>query len=245
MAQEKALERNHSLKIQSVTYTEGMTVDEPDKFVMKNGISGKEHHVTLWGSGIMEGDSLQSIALYMNNPEKITRLMDDGLSIDGAASNALTDYTVDDLIRTEEEIWPDIEKYAVDLGAEYEHEIPLKDIKKDLHDLIVKKEITDLMMKSDCAALTKEDLLEFDQLVKGDSFSYDVGRELKELAERILNEHGLEHGESELMKGAFKSLSIDSNLDDFMKEKIRNSSSVPFSKNHLVEKNQKEIEISR
>jgi hypothetical protein len=245
MAQEKAWEQNHSLQIRSGKQTEGMSVDELGEFVMKNGISGKEHHVTLWGSGIMEGDSLQSIALYMNEPEEIARLMDEGVSVDGAASDALIDYTLDDLIRTEGEIWADIEKYAMDLDAEYEHEIPLKDIKVDLHDLIVKEEITDLMMKNDRAAISKEDLLEFGQLVKGDSSSYDVGRELKEPVEKILKERNVESGELDLMKSAFKSLSIDSNLNDFVKEKSRHGSSVPFSNNHLVGKGQKEIEISR
>lgn len=245
MRQEKAAERNHSLKIQSGTYTEGMAVDELGEFVMKNGLSGKEHHVTLWGSGIMENESLQNIALYLNDPEEITRLMAEDMLLDGAASDALLDYSLNDLIRTEEEIWSDIENYVENPTAEYEHEIPLKDIKVNLHDLIVQEEITDLMMKNERAALSKEDLLEFGQLVKGDFSSYDVGRELKEPVEKILKERNLEPGKSDLMKSACKSLSIDSNLEGFIKDKSRKGSSIPFSENHSIVKEQKEIGISR
>lgn len=133
----------------------------------------------------------------------------------------------------------------MDPDNNYEHDIPLKVIKLDLHDLIVKEEITDLIMKNDRGALSKEDLLEYGQLVSGDSLSYGIGRELKETVEKIFKEQGMKPDESEHMKSAFKSLSLDSNPDDFMKEKNRSSHLVPFSNNHLAVKNQKEIGISR
>lgn len=101
------------------------------------------------------------------------------------------------------------------------------------------------MMKNERAALSKEDLLEFGQLVKGDFSSYDVGRELKEPVDKILKERNLGPGESNLMKSAFTSLRIDSNLDDFRKDKSRLISSIPFSENPSIVKEQKEIGISR
>lgn len=89
MDQTKARERNHSLKITSGTYNPEQTVDEVGGFIMRNGVTGKEHNITLWASGIEEDGTIEEIMLYMDDPEEIVRMTDEGMSVNGAASDAL------------------------------------------------------------------------------------------------------------------------------------------------------------
>lgn len=242
MNQEKAMERNHSVKITSGKQNSKISVDEVGGFVMKNGVTGKEHNVTLWAYGIEEDGSIEDIALYIDDPEEIVRLTAEGMSIDGAASDALIDYTLDDLIRNDQEVWPLIEKYSEDLNAEFEYSIPIKDIKPDLHNLIVSIEVADLIMKSDRGSLDKQDILAFGQLVKGDPLIYDVGSELRKPIETVLNREGFEPSESELIGSALKTLNLQ---EAVLQERNINDRSASFTKNDFAVKAEVEKEISR
>jgi|GEM_PF-5317078 len=223
MTQEKAIERNHSLKITSPRTREGRDIDDVGLLVLKNGVTGKEHGITMWGEGIEEA-ALSNISLYTNEPEEIIRLLGEDMLVDGAASDSLTDYSLNDLIKTEEELWPDIEKYGLGKTENYEHDIPLKDIQVDLHELIVKEELMDLIMKNERAALTKEDILNFGELVKYDSVNYQLGTDFKAPIQSILNENSFDAREIAVMNSASKTLMADVDFRPFVvsKEELQN-----------------------
>lgn len=218
MTQENTMEQNHSLKITSSRARENRDIDDVGLLVLKNGVTGKEHGITMWGEGIEE-EALSNISLYMNEPEEIIRLLGEDMSVDGAASDALTDYSLNDLIKTEEELWPDIEQYGLGKTENYEHDIPLKDLHVDLHELIVKEEITDLIMKNARAALTKEDVLNFGELVKSDAVSYQLGSEFKTPIQSILNENSFDARELAVINSASQSLNADINFTSFVASK--------------------------
>ncbi|MGE6370740.1 hypothetical protein ACQKDB_16550 [Planococcus kocurii] len=224
MTQEKAAALNHSLKITSGKEGQDRDIDDVGSLVLKNGVTNKEHAVTMWGEGIEDG-ALAYVSLYTNEPEEIIRLTGEDMSLDGAASDALTDYSLEDLIKTEDDFWPDIEKYGLEKTEHYEHEIALKDIKVDLHKLIVKEEITDLIMKGERAALTKKDVLNFGELVKDDEFSYELGNEFKAPIQKIVNENNFDAKEIDVIKSASKALNADVDFKSFVvsKEELQNA----------------------
>src|SRR5690606_30511832 len=104
MTQEKAIERNHSLKITSGEMTDEKDAGNVGKFVMTNGVTGKEHELAMWGLAMPELKEVFTVDIYTSVPEELTR-----------GTGVIEPYTVDsqrwynleELITTEKKVWPD------------------------------------------------------------------------------------------------------------------------------------------
>ena len=224
MTQEKAIERNHSLKITSGEMIDGRKdVDDIGKYVMTNGVTGKNHELTMWAYGLASNHELIDVDIYSTSPEELIRMKNEGMNTDDAYYHSAVQNSLDDFITMEkdDEIRPDIRTYTFNPGAKYEHDIPMADLKVDLHDLIVKEEIADLIIMKEQNTLTKEDVLDFGKLVRGDDTRYDLGDTLKEPIQNILKENHFDAEELALIKGAAKTLGaeVDVNSPDIAKEK--------------------------
>lgn len=223
MTQEKAIERSHSLKITSGEMIDGRKdIDDVGKFVMTNSVTGKEHELTMWAYGLASNHELVDVDIYSASPEELIRMTDEGMDIEdayyhSAKLNSLGDFIT---IEKDDEIRPDIRTYTFNPTAKYEYDIPTTDLKMDLHDLIVKEEIGDLIIMKEQNTLTKEDVLDFGKLVRGDDTSYDLGDTLKEPIQNLLKENRFDAEELALIKGAAKTLGaeVDVNSPEIAKE---------------------------
>ncbi len=221
MTQEKANELNHSLKIMSGDLRGGRDIDDVGKFVMTNGVTGKEHELTMWAYGLASDQALIEIDIYSTSPEELVRMTDEGMDIDEAYYHSAQWNIINEIITTEDDVKPAIRTYTFNRDANYEYDIPTTDLKMDLHDLIVKEEIGDLVIMKEQNTLTKEDVLDFGKLVRGDDTRYDLGDTLKEPIQNILKENRLNAEELAVMKEAAKTLGaeVDFNSPVIAKEK--------------------------
>ena len=224
MTQEKAIERNHSLKITSGDLRGGRDIDDIGKFVMTNGVTGKEHELTMWTYGLATDQELVDIDIYTTSPGELMRMTDEGMDIDDAYYHSAKQKTLSDFITTEDELKPAIRTYTFNRDANYEYDIPTTELKVDLHDLIVKEEIGDLIIKHEKGFLTKEDVLDFGKLVKGDDTCYALGSKFKEPIQNILREHSFTAGEIATINSASKTLKADIDFRSLVvsKEELQN-----------------------
>ncbi len=211
----------HELRVTSLESQQIRDSDEVAHIIMTNGITGKEHTFSVW-AGDIENNELEPYYVYLNNPQD---LQGDDLSIEDSLSNALYDSSLIEIVKDSEGIQQSIQDYYHDEGKTFNFDIPVSQQNSDLHSMIVDEEVADLLIKSDKNMLTKEDIVNFGKLVEHDtSTDYDLAPYLKDSFESVLKESGIEKDELSHVNSALQTLNIESNVDDFSKNKSLNKS---------------------
>lgn len=211
----------HELRVASLENQQIRDSDEVAKIIMTNGVTGKEHTFSVW-AGDIENNELEPYYVYLNNPQC---LQGDDIGMEDSLADALYDSSLVEIVKDSEGIQQSIQDYYQDELKTFNFDIPVSQQNLDLHSIIVDEEVADLLIKSDENTLTKEEIVNFGKLVEHDpSKDYDLAPYLKDSFESVLKESGIENDELSHVNSALQTLNIESNVDDFSKNKSLNKS---------------------
>lgn len=208
-------QHNHTMQIKNV---EGLSdVDEVAKIVITNGVSGKEHELSVWANDAANNE-LAPYYVYMNMPGQIDLENHDTYS--DALSDNLHDGQLFEIINHDDEIEQAINDFHEGSRSDFNFNIPIEQQKMNVHEIVIDEELSDILIKSENGLLEKSDLVNFGKLVNNDlnDLNFKFDENLKKYFDNALSDSHIKNDEKPYLKASYESLDMKI-LDDFSKNK--------------------------
>ncbi|MEG0291019.1 MAG: hypothetical protein RR941_06355 [Erysipelotrichaceae bacterium] len=210
---------NSSLSVRNST-SEIKDEYELAEIVIKNELNSKVYVYTIWSdeSTLDNENELGATYIWMYN---LQNLYNSAITLDFTKDELLECYSLDEIVAASASA--EIEK-AIRSEDEFLIKIDDAALNINLNQVLIEREIIELILKAHHCELTKQDLIDFGQLVNHEKsdleFNDNAFNYLQELAEEVLKSENLTKVEHKYVEKAFETLQLDtSNLPKEVKHK--------------------------